>query len=145
MNELNKVIATITKQFSADVGMIHQLNPKENVLYIIAYTEGFPKEFIEKLHCIPVGKGIAGNTVASKKPIVFSDIVANTSQVIRPGAKVIGIHGMISVPIFSGDDIVGTLGVGFIKKYQASEEEINKLIAIGKGLADQVKNFSFEK
>ncbi|STX27980.1 Signal transduction protein containing GAF and PtsI domains [Legionella beliardensis] len=135
-NSFNTVLATIVSRFSADVGTIHKLDKKDNQLHLVAYTHGIPENIIEGVRKIPLGKGIAGTTAQEKKPTVIGDLVTDRTDYVIPIARTAGIQGMMCVPVFDKEEVVGTISVGCVKERQFTEPEIDKLIEIGKELAD---------
>jgi 3-oxoacyl-[acyl-carrier protein] reductase len=131
---LNEAIQAV----SADLGTLHRLNPDDEFLYLLAYTEGvFPEDVLGYIKKIPLGKGISGTTSASQKPISTSNLETNAPASAKPRAKELGVKGMVSVPIFSGDNVVGSLGIGCFAEREFTAEEIDQLIEIGRQMAIQ--------
>lgn len=130
MTDWKKVLTDILNQFNADFGMLHYLNPKDNCLHAIAFTENIPAHLVTATNTIPVGKGIAGTTAMTKKPVAIKNLSAETPAFVQAPAKVASLGGMMCVPIFhSGDDneVVGTISIGCFIERQFTDDEINKM------------------
>ena len=97
-----------------------------------------PAQMLDIVKTIPVGKGIAGETVAKNRPVTICNLQTDTSGVAKPGAKQTGVGGALCVPIRSGDKIIGTFGIGTRREHEFSAAETNALIdvanAVGKGV-----------
>ena len=63
------------------------------------------------------------------------NLQTDTSGVARPEAKATGAQGTLCVPIFRGERVVGTLGVGVRGERTFSEGETEALLAAGRALA----------
>ena len=88
---------------------------------------------------IPVGKGIAGETVAKNRPVTICNLQTDTSGVARPNAKQTAVGGALCVPVRSGGEIVGTFGIGTVREHEYSAAEINSLQDIANSVAGFLK------
>ena len=57
----------------------------------------------------------------------------------RPGARATGAQGTLCVPVFQGDQVVGTLGIGVRGERTFTEAETADLLAAGRALADTIR------
>jgi GAF domain-containing protein len=121
-------------QFRSETGTIHRLDAPTQLLHLVAQI-GLPPQLLEVVKTIPVGKGIAGETVAKNRPVTICNLQTDTSGVARPGAKQTGVGGALCVPIRSGEKIVGTFGIGTVREHEYSAAEINALQEIANSLA----------
>jgi GAF domain-containing protein len=128
-------LATVIRHFGADMGMIHRLNPVDRHLELVATSDGVPEPVLAAARRIPLGKGIAGETALTGKPVSMCNLQTDTSGVARPGAKATGAPGTLCVPIFQGDRVVGTLGIGVRGERTFTEAETAELLAAGRVLA----------
>ena len=160
MNELNKTIEAILdsgqpkeavaegllratlEHFQSETGTMHLLDAKKNLLYLVAQL-GLPATLISAVQTIPVGKGIAGQTVARKQPVTMCNLQTNPGGVAAPAARQSGIGGMMCVPLRDNGTIVGTLGVGTQRSYQFTAEEVKTLEEVGKLVGTKLKVKSF--
>src|ERR1019366_8124830 len=88
---------------------------------------GLPPQLLDIVKTIPVGKGIAGETVTKNRPVTICNLQTDASGIARPGAKQTGVGGAVCVPIRSGDKIVGTFGIGTRREHEYTAAEINAL------------------
>jgi len=130
------VLHAIIRHFQVDMGMIHRLNPADEHLELVATSEGVPEPVLAATRRIPLGKGIAGETARTGKPVSMCNLQTDTSGVARPGAKAAGAQGTLCVPIFQGDRVVGTLGVGVRGERTFTDAETQELLAAARALAD---------
>ena len=132
--ELEKILRDTLAQLRSETGTIHRLDAQTQLLHLVAQI-GLPPQLLEVVKTIPVGKGIAGETVAKNRPVTICNLQTDTSGVARPGAKQTGVGGALCVPIRSGEKIIGTLGIGTIREHEYSAAEINALQEIANSLA----------
>jgi GAF domain-containing protein len=132
---LSAVLATVIGHFGAHMGMIHRLDPADRHLELVATSDGVPEPVLAAARRIPLGKGIAGETALTGKPVSMCNLQTDTSGVARPGAKATGAQGTLCVPIFRGDQVVGTLGIGVRGERTFTEAETAELLAAGRVLA----------
>jgi GAF domain-containing protein len=65
------------------------------------------------------------------------NIQTDTSGDVRPGALATGLAGAIVVPVFRGEDIIGSLGIANRGERTFTEEEIETLLSAGRSVAAQ--------
>lgn len=131
-------LAAVVRHFGADVGMIHRLDPADRHLELVATSDGVPEAVLAAARRIPLGKGIAGETALTGKPVSLCNLQTDTSGVARPGAKATGAQGTLCVPVFRGAEVVGTLGIGVRGERAFTDEETEELLAAGRVLADSL-------
>jgi GAF domain-containing protein len=128
-------LEAVIRHFGADMGMIHRLDPADQHLELVATSAGVPEPVLAAARRIPVGKGIAGETARTGKPVSMCNLQTDTSGIARPGARATGAQGTLCVPIFRDDRVVGTLGVGVRGERTFTEAETAELLAAGRALA----------
>jgi GAF domain-containing protein len=139
-NHLETTLRDTLAQFHSETGTIHRLDEPAQLLHLVAHI-GLPPQLIDLVKTIPVGKGIAGETVAKNRPVSICNLQTDTSGVARPGAKQTGVGGAICVPVRLGGvsgKIVGTFGIGTVREYEYSAAEINALQDLANSLAAQL-------
>jgi len=132
-------LAAVVRHFGADMGMIHRLDPADRHLELVATSDGVPEAVLAAARRIPLGKGIAGETALTGKPVSMCNLQTDTSGVARPGAKATGAQGTLCVPVFRGAEVVGTLGIGVRGERTFTDEETEELLAAGRVLADSLR------
>jgi len=126
---LQETLLVILSDFQSETGTIHWLDSEKQLLHLGAQV-GLPPQILEVVKTIPVGKGIAGQTVAQNKPVTICNLQTDSSGVAKPGAKQTGVGGALCVPIRDGNKLIGTLGIGTRREYEYSAAEINSLLEI---------------
>jgi L-methionine (R)-S-oxide reductase len=128
---LNRVLHLVLAHFHSETGTIHRLDADRQLLHLVAQS-GLPPAMLDVVKTIPVGKGIAGETVARGGPVTICNLQTDSSGVARPAAKQTGVGGALCVPIRHNNAIVGTIGIGTIRQYQYTSEETALLEEIGR-------------
>ena len=128
-----EALALVQQAFGAVMGTLHRLGADEH-LHLVAASPGIPEPGLAASRRIPLGKGIAGEAAATGKPVSLCNLQTDTSGVARPGAKATGLGGSLCVPTFTGDRVVGTLGIGWMGERAISDQETAALLAAGRAL-----------
>lgn len=136
---LEEALRQILKHFRSETGTIHRLDPNHQSLHLVVQI-GLPPQLLDAVKTIPVGKGIAGQVIAQKKPVTICNLQTDTSGTAQPGAKQTGVGGALCVPTRTGNEINGTLGVGTARPYEYSPEETRALEEIGRTVGDFLKS-----
>jgi len=131
---LEKALAQILSDFDSETGSIHDLDVANQLLHLSAQV-GLPPQMLDVVKTIPVGKGIAGQTVAQNKPVTICNLQTDTSGVAKPGARQTGVGGALSVPMIHEGKTVGTLGIGTRRKHEYTGEETQRLQEIANLIA----------
>lgn len=134
---LQESLQLVLTALQSETGTIHRLDAEKRLLHLVAQV-GLPPFMLEVVKTIPVGKGIAGETVVRGGPVTMCNLQTDTSGVAKPGAKQTGVGGALCVPIRRGDTIVGTIGVGTKRQHEYSPEETQTLEEVGRLLADRL-------
>jgi signal transduction protein with GAF and PtsI domain len=129
----DEALAEIVRHFGADSGTVHFLR-KDGLLHLAA-AQGLPPAMLPIIREIPVGKGMAGLAVERRRPVDACNIQTDGSGDVRPGAKATGLEGAIVVPIFSGEEVAGALGIANRRERTFTADEQDELIAAGRVLA----------
>ena len=123
--------------FDSETGTIHWLDKEKQVLRLAAQT-GLPEVVLDAIRTVPVGKGIAGQTVERNEPVSLCNLQTDTSGVARPGAKATGIGGMICVPVRFEGKTIGAFGIGTARPHQYSPTETHELEEIGRLIGERL-------
>ncbi len=127
---LSEALKLVLTAFKSETGTIHKLDVEKQLLHLTAQV-GLPPFMLDVVKTIPVGKGIAGETVARGGPVTMCNLQTDTSGIAKPGAKQTGVGGALCVPIRTGDKITGTLGIGTQRPYEYTAEETRTLEKVG--------------
>ena len=119
---LEKILHDTLARFNSETGTIHRLEAQTQLLHLVAQV-GLPPQLLDVVKTIPVGKGIAGQTVAQNRPVTICNLQTDISGVAKPGAKQTGVGGALCVPIRDGEKILGTLGIGTRREHTYTPDE----------------------
>ena len=119
---LQQALSLVLAGLRSETGTIHALDRGKQLLHLAAQI-GLPPAMLEVVQTIPVGKGIAGQTVARGEPVTLCNLQTDKSGVARPAARQTGVGGALCVPLRDGDVIVGTLGIGTIRQHEYTPDE----------------------
>ena len=131
---VEQILKLILADFQSETGTIHWLDTDKQLLHLSAQV-GLPPQMLDVVKTIPVGKGIAGQTVAQNKPITICNLQTDTSGVAKPGARQTGVGGALCVPMHRDGKIIGTLGIGTRRQHEYAPEETQRLQEIANLIA----------
>jgi GAF domain-containing protein len=130
----SRALTQVLEDFGADSGTIHLLGT-DGVLHLAAASAGIPPVVIETVRDVPVGKGMAGLAVERRQPVNACNIQTDATGDVRPGARATGLQGSIVVPMMNGETAVGALGIANHRERVFSDEEMERLLDVGRLLA----------
>ena len=123
---LTETLRLILADFHSETGTIHALDSGAQLLHLTAQI-GLPPQMLDVVKTIPVGKGIAGQTVAQNKPVTICNLQTDASGVAKPGSRQTGVGGALCVPMRRDGKIVGALGIGTMRQHEYTAEETDNL------------------
>lgn len=112
---LSEALGVILAHFNSETGTIHLLDRDRRVLLLAAQSE-VPSSLLDIVRVIPVGKGIACETVLRGAPVNICNLEHDATGVARPSAKKTGVRGSLCVPLRDENHIVGTIGIGTVRE-----------------------------
>jgi putative methionine-R-sulfoxide reductase with GAF domain len=135
---LQAVLEQVLGHFGCATGTLHSLDVATGQLRLRA-QRGIPEPLLPKVVSIPLGKGMAGIAAERREPVQVCNLQADTSGVVRPGARETRMEGSIAVPMLVGTALRGVLGVAKPVAYEFTPAETALLMetasAIGRHLA----------
>lgn len=129
---LQKVLEMTIQHLHAESGTIHMMG-SDGVLHL-EVSSGIPEVVLNIVRVIPVGKGMAGLAVERKQAVSVCNLQTDNSGDAKPGAKKTGMEGAIVVPVMSGDQAVGALGIANRAERTFTETEIDTLMTVGRAI-----------
>lgn len=142
--KVNESLKTLKNYLSLERCSIHLLNAEKRELNIFASIDLSPKQ--KMLSTYKVGEGATGLAASTKEPIVIENIHSDILFLNKTGARRIDDISYISIPMITGDSVVGVLGVSLTKKTALDFEEcINFLTIVASTLAQAIKLESAHK
>ena len=136
--DLDAALGVISFHCKADSGTIHFMD-SPNMLRLRAASKGIPAPVLDVIRTVPVGKGMAGLAAQRREPVTVCNLQTDASGNVRPGARATGLEGAIVVPIFDGENVVGTLGIANRNERTFTKEETDLLIECGRGIVQFAK------
>jgi putative methionine-R-sulfoxide reductase with GAF domain len=134
-SRLQATLQILLREFSSETATVHRLEAGSSTLKLVAQI-GLPPVLLPVVQSIPVGKGIAGETVVRNGPVTICNLQTDTSGVAKAGAKQTGVGGALSVPIRQAGAVVGTLGIGTKRQYEFTAEETARLESVASLIAE---------
>ena len=131
-----KVLDIILQAFDCETSTLHHWNDLRAMLELVAHR-GIPRELMDKVERIPMGKGIAGAAAERMEPVQLCNLQTDTSGVARSRAKKTKVGGGVAVPIDMGGLLMGTLGIGKTEPYEFTPEETKELLVIAHNIAEK--------
>ncbi len=131
-----KVLEIILTAFDCQTGTLHQWNDLHAMLELVAHR-GIPRELMDKVERIPMGKGIAGAAAERMEPVQICNLQTDATGVARPAAKKTKVGGSVAVPIDMGGLLMGTLGIGKLEPYEFTSAETTELQTIAHNIAEK--------
>jgi putative methionine-R-sulfoxide reductase with GAF domain len=128
------VLAASVAEFNGTTGTLHRLDPVTGMLSLVAH-QGIPPQIMPMIQRIPVGKGIAGVAAERREPVELCNLQVDLGGVAKEGARATNVQGSLAVPCLDGDQLRGTLGVGLSTPHDFTQDEMDRLMAIGRGVA----------
>ena len=134
---LPQVLQLVLTAYQSETGTIHRLDGEKQLLHLAAQI-GMPPFLMDTIKTIPVGKGIAGQTVERGSSVTICNLQTDTSGVAKPDAKKTGVGGALCVPLRAGKKIVGTIGVGTQRPHEYTPTETQTLEEIGRIIGEHL-------
>jgi signal transduction histidine kinase/DNA-binding response OmpR family regulator len=125
---LNRAIDAAMEAFEADGGTVWLLNPATDQL-VIAAARGLPTDQLVSEQSIQLGQGIVGRVAESGRPYGGNDFTDDPW--LAPLQEIDGLHSYLCVPLRTGDEIVGALGIAARAERDFDAHEVELLAAIG--------------
>jgi signal transduction protein with GAF and PtsI domain len=123
------------RAFDCGAGTVHWLDAQSGMLKLAAHRN-IPPAIVQIVATVPVGKGIAGLAAQNREPVSLCNLQTDTSGAARPAAKTTGMEGSLAVPMLTGGELRGVLGVAKAAAHDWSDGEKALLLAIAAQLGE---------
>ncbi len=130
---MEAVLDAAIAHFGCAAGTVHFL--RDGMLHLVA-SKNIPPPVQQIIATVPVGKGIAGLAAQQRGPVSLCNLQTDDSGKARPGAKATGMEGSLAVPMLTGDDLRGVLGIAKAGAYDWPPAESALLMAIASRLGE---------
>lgn len=82
----DEILKEILEAMECSTGTIHRYDAENKILMLLV-QKGIPPQILEKVSCIPLGKGIAGTAAETKDVVHICNLQTDTSGISQPDAK----------------------------------------------------------
>jgi PAS domain S-box-containing protein len=121
-----------------EAGLIHLLDEETDEL-IVAVHQGLSDRYVQGVHQLKVGEGLAGQVAQLGEPIVVADI-SGDPRLTRMAVKEEEKRAFVSVPLKAGGKVQGTLNLLSRTFHQFTPQDIQLLTAIGDQIGMAIEN-----
>lgn len=136
---LESIVDSLSQLYSYDAAGIFLVDGKTGTLRHMV-TRGYDREILEKIP-IKIHQGISGHVIRTKKGIVIPDVSLDPHYyMVRPDTR-----SQLTVPLFSGDDVIGVLVLESDKVNHYSQSELESLTAFASLAAIAIDNAELYK
>jgi GAF domain-containing protein len=112
------------------------IDPHDPTTLVIQFFGGAYRTVVGGLHRQPISEGIMGEAVRTRQLQLINDVTSDPRYIIPPGAT--GIQAELTVPIVSGDQVLGVLNVESGERF--SEEDAASLQIVADQLSAAITN-----
>jgi signal transduction histidine kinase/DNA-binding response OmpR family regulator len=129
---LNRAIDAAIAAFEADSGIVRLLNPSTNHL-VIAASHGMDATYLASAQAIPLGQGVVGRVAQDGHPQGGSNLAGDPwlATLLPQEGTEGGFHSYLCVPLRTGAEITGTLGIVTRDPRDFDSREVKLLATIG--------------
>lgn len=121
-------------------GAIYLLSAKGDRAELATY-KNLPEVFIDKVRSLPANQMPYARIFIERQPIVTEDYEKVNPEIARLG----GLHGFASIPLFTKDKVIGSLNLATRLKAVLSKQKLSTLLAIGQEIGAAVSRMQSEE
>src|SRR5512132_1012721 len=137
---LRRIAQATARLLGAPVVQLWTAEAEARVLRLQASYVEPGSEAVRMPRTVAFGEGVVGRVAEQKAPIYVSDVARDPRALSSEWARESGIQRMLSVPIFSGDDILGVLAVRARTDALAQEENRTLVVSFAARAAVAMHN-----
>jgi len=101
-------------------------------------SRGYPDWFVERTKKIPKPKGITWKTIIDGEPVYSPD--TENDKYMGPAGLEAGVKSYYAIPLFSGDEVIGSININSKEKDAFDEEELKLLDMVAGQIEVAIKN-----
>lgn len=135
---LRAIAGAAARLVGADIVQVWTADPVAKVLRLRASSQA--DDLPPVRDTIPFGDGITGRVAVDKQVSYIADITREPDAVTADWARESGIHRLLSVPILSGDELLGVVSVRSRSESLASDEDRALITTLAAQAAVAVQN-----
>ena len=138
---LEKSVSTLQHKFDLYHAQIYLVDSTGQELLLRGAAGKVGQTLLKRGHRLPIGPGsINGTAAATRKPVVVSDTVRSNLHLRNPELPL--TRSEITVPMVSGDKLLGVLNLQSDKANELSNEKLPVFAAIANQLTASIENAS---
>src|SRR5687768_13644897 len=137
---LRRITQATARLLNAPVVQLWTADPVQRVLRLQASSLEPGSLDLRMPRTVAFGEGVAGQVAETKPPVYVSDVANDPRALSSEWARESGIQRMLSVPILSGDDLLGVLAVRSREESLANEENRALVVSFAARAAVAMQN-----
>lgn len=134
---LNNALRAALEAMATDSGGIYLLEPDGEEMRVCV-SQGHSEEFVKNVRTIRLGEGVSGRAAKERKPMVF-DVSNYPTERLTPFIIEEELKTIASIPLLSGEKLMGVMNLSTRKSRSFSESEMELLEAIGRELGQVIE------
>jgi len=133
LEEIYRVaLDSVTELENVDMAMIYLVDERKREAVLKAYRN-LPEDYIERARRIPYPKGVTWKVINTGKILNIEDVQKDPD--VGPAGRDMGPHGVLGIPIFLEEKVIGVIWFVSYKEYKFNEREISLLSTLGNQIA----------
>jgi signal transduction histidine kinase len=97
---------------------------------VLQVHRGYPEEYLKKASRIPYPRGNTWKIIESGESAFYEDASAPSTPV-GPAGKALGKRSLLSIPVKSGSEAIGTIDFSSFKKSFFTQQDLDFLLSLG--------------
>ncbi len=123
-----------------DAGGIYIIDPATGTASV-AHSRNLPEEFLDQVRTVSIHSPRYDALFNEGKPIISN----NYEQISPEFAQKTGFRSVVSVPLYSGDRISGSLNVISKKRHVITDDETATLLSVARELGNTIRKMAAEE
>ncbi len=132
LDQIFKTVLDIAKELKfIDVVSVYLVEGEgDKSAAVLQVHWGYPEEYLKRACRIPHGRGVTWKVIESGKPVYYKD-ASDPSTPVGPAGKALGARALLSIPVKSGDEIIGVVHFSSLEKTSFTQQELDFLLSLG--------------
>lgn len=135
---LNKTLGLVMNYMKVEAGEIFLLEEDKTTLRMMLHRGQAAEAFWTK-NTFRVGEGYPGIVAQTGRPLISSDL-ANDPNFLREAVVVAGFHQVLSIPLVSGERVMGVMSIATHSKSHFEDRNVQMLSAVGAWAGLSIEN-----
>ncbi|MBK9781889.1 MAG: GAF domain-containing protein [Anaerolineales bacterium] len=135
---LNKTLGLVMNYMKVEAGEIFLLEEDKTTLRMMLHR-GQAAEAFWTQNIFRVGEGYPGVVAQTCRPLISTDLI-NDPNFLREAVVNAGFHQVLSIPLVSGEQVMGVMSVASRSKTPFEERSVQMLTAVGAWAGLSIEN-----